>query len=279
MPWTPFYSIAEPDHKLIGLWEAARTLPLGPTGFDPKALETLRSLALNRHAGLCYTRDKLLFYAHHDRLARRTPKIKSDYAFQAGYHLNHYYLQLSAGLDQACWAVNAIFALGFDRKTWRQVGVLNPAFLLCLRAKAPEVAAVFEAPDFVRWAKTLRAARNFVAHEGFSLPAELFLRPEDEPTEAELDSEIEASLEWKELVTILPSNLLALARPTLRQDAYLRRCKKVPDRTITIKIDGQDVFIFPLVNIEWDFDNFFDFAHKLADLGLAQFANRVKLPT
>src|SRR5438034_7784755 len=191
-PWTPFYSIAEPDRKLISLWEAARTIPLGPAGFEPDALETLRSLALNRHAGLSYSRDKLLFYAHHDRLARRNPKIKSDYAFQAGYHLNHYYLQLSAGLDQVCWAVNAVFALGFASKEWRKVGVLNRAFLWRLREKVPDVAQVFEEPEFVRWAKMLRATRNFVAHEGFSLPAEMYLRPDDEPTEAELDKEIEA---------------------------------------------------------------------------------------
>jgi len=270
-PWTPFYSIAEPDRKLIALWEAARTIPPGPSGLEPDALETLRSLALNRHAGLCYTRDKLLFYAHHDRLARRHPKIKADYAFQAGYHLNHYYLQLSAGLDQVCWVTNAVFVLRFARKEWRKVEVMNPAFLGRLREKAPGAARIFEEPDFVKWAKMLRASRNFVAHEGFSLPAEMYIRPENEPTEAELDKEIEASHEWKELAALLPPNLLDLARPTLRQEALLRRCKKIPERILKISIDGQEAFTYPLLNIEWDFDNFFAFAHKLADLALARF--------
>jgi len=271
MPWTPFYSIAEPDRKLIGLWDAARTLPLGPAGFDPKALETLRSLALPRHAGLCYTRDKLLFYAHHDRLSRRNQNIKSDYAFQAGYHLNHYYLQLSAGLDQICWAMNAVFALGFSKKSWRKVGVLNPEFLLRLQERAPEVAAVFMEAKFVRWAKMLRGARNFVAHEGFSLPGEMYVTPEKEPTEAELDREIEASQEWKGLAALFPPpNVLAFVRSTLRNEARLRRYKKVTDRVIQIEMDGQEVFIHPLLNIEWDFDNFFDFAHELADLAIAQ---------
>lgn len=269
-PWTPFYSMTEPDRKLIGLWEAARTLALGPGGFDPKTLETLRSLALNRHAGLCYTRDKLLFYAHHDRLSRRKPTVKSDYAFQAGYHLNHYYLQLSAGLDQICRAVNIIFALGFAGSQVRQhVGVVKKLFLKRLHERAPQLADVFEESQFVAWAKMLRGARNFVAHEGFSMPGELYLTPEAEPTDAELDSEIETSQEWKELAAWLPANLLSAAKSNLRYEARLRRYKKVPERMFKIEMDGEEVLIAPLVNIEWDFESFFAFAHKVADLATA----------
>jgi hypothetical protein len=212
-----------------------------------------------------------LFYARHDRFARRAPTLKTDYAFQAGYHLNHYYLQLSAGLDQVCWATNGVFALGFARKDWRKVGIMNPAFLQRLSEKAPDVLPIFQEPEFLRWAKILRSARNFVAHEGFSLPGEMYLTPGEEPTEAQLDKEIDASKEWNELTTFLPDSLLALARHTLRYEARLSQFKKIPERVIKVKIDGQEGFIHPLLNIAWDFDNFFTFAHKIADLGLARF--------
>jgi hypothetical protein len=64
---------------------------------------------------------------------------------------------------------------------------------------------------------------------------------------------------------------LDLARPTWRQEALLRRCKKIPERILKISIDGGEGFTYPLLNIEWDFDNFFAFAHKLADLAMARF--------
>ena len=90
----------------------------------------------------------------------------------------------------------------------------------------------------------------------------MYLRPDDEPIEAELDKEIEASQEWKELATLFPPDLLALARPTFRQEADLRHCKKGPERTIKISIDGPENFIHPLLNIEWDFNNFFWFRNR-----------------
>lgn len=97
------------------------------------------------------------------------------------------------------------------------------------------------------------------------MPAEMYVRPEREPTEAELDAEIERSSEWREL----PAALRELSRPTLRYNAYLRHCKRVPARVLQIRIDGEEFIINPLLNVEWDYSRFFDFAHRIADLGLA----------
>jgi hypothetical protein len=258
-PWTPFYSMAEPDEKLVALWQRAQS-----AGVDAEAVELLRSLALNRHAALSYTRDKLLFYKEQIRAAERNKLKRQDFAFEAGYYLNHYYVLFSAGLDQICWIVNAVFGLGFTREKWWEVGPRKKKFLARLAERAPQAHAAYSDEDFLKWVKMLGGARNFAAHEGLAMPAETYVRPEREPTAAELDAEIEGSPEWREL----PPALREPSRPTLRHNAYLRHCRKVPARVMMIRIDGEEVMIHPLWNIEWDYDHFFDFAHRIADLGL-----------
>jgi len=177
-PWTPFYSIAEPDTTLIRLWERA-----GAAGMPPDTLELMRSLALNRHAALSYTRDKLLFYVQQERAAKRHKLHLQDFAFEIGYFLNHYYVLLWAGLDQINWIVNAAFNLEFRTKDWRRVGTLNKDFLRRMRERAQRVADIYEDSDFVRWVKMLAGARHFVAHGGFSMPTELYIRSGDDPSD------------------------------------------------------------------------------------------------
>jgi hypothetical protein len=266
-PWSTFYMLAEPDEILVGLWRRVASA-FGPAGFDPDALERLRSLALNRHAALSYTRDKLLFYVQQQQAAKRHQLKRQDFAFEAGYFLNHYYVLLSAGLDQLCWIVNAVFSLGFTRSASdrRQVGTRNPQFIQRLREREPALFALYEDTEFIRWVKMLAAVRNFVAHEGFAMPSQLYIRSSVEPTDEELDREVEQTAEWQESAQVLPTPLLELARQTLRDEARLGRYRKIEERVMRIVIDGQEYFINPLLNIQWDFDNFFGFAHRVADL-------------
>jgi hypothetical protein len=57
-----------------------------------------------------------------------------------------------------------------------------------------------------------------------------------------------------------------LLAATLRLKARLRHYTKIPARVMKIRLDGEEVLINPLLGIEWNFDHFFDFAHKVADV-------------
>lgn len=264
VPWTPFYVMAEPAEALVDLYRRAQE-----TGLDPSYLELLRSLALNRHSALCYTRDKLLFYVAQRRAAKRHKLDKQDFAFELGYFLNHYYVLLWAGLDQLCRVVNAIFGLGLDKKELRRASPFNKMFLRLLREKAPPVARVFENQAFIYWAKILRGARHWVAHEGFAMPASLFLTGGEEPTDAELDAEIEASTEWQELKQAewLAPGILEAYRPMFRHKARIRRYKAIDEPVLRVELEGgEQALTYPLLNVQWDFENFTIFANQIAAL-------------
>jgi hypothetical protein len=255
--------MAEPNLKLLRLYESA-----GKARLDPETTELLRSLCFNRHSGLSYTRDKLLFHVQQRRSAKRHKLERQDFAFEAGYFLNHYYVLLWAGLDQLCWIVNGLFKLGLKSKDWRKVGALNPQFLKILHEKVPRIEEVFKNDEFVRWVKMLRGARHFIAHRGFAMPTQMLIRREMEPTDEELEREVDQSDEWHELRELLPPELLSMSRWNLKEKARLRRYKEVPEAVMQIEIDGEVVMIFPLLNIEWDFNNFFSCAERIADVAL-----------
>jgi len=273
-PWTPFYAMAEPFTILIQLRELSAKV-----GLDARAQELLRSLALNRHSNLCYTRDRLLYYVQQQRASARANFEKQDFGFELGYYLNHYYLLFWAGLDQLCWIVNSVFALGYKKAEWQKVGPLNPAFIARMREVAPQVAAVFLDPDFLHWAKMLRSARHFVAHEGLAMPSMLVLTKGEEPSEEELDHEVERSNEWRELEKSIPRNLLEEFRPTFRFKAKLRRYKQCPERVLKLQIDGETCLIYPLLNIEWDFASYYTCAEKVARLAIDQLKKKAAAQT
>jgi hypothetical protein len=197
-------------------------------------------------------------------------------AFELGYFLNHYYVLLWAGLDQLCRIVNAIFGLGLGKKKLRRASPLNEKFLGLLRAKAPHVAQAFEDPDFVYWAKILRGARHWIAHEGFAMPTTVFLTGGQEPTDAELDAEIEASQEWQDLKQAewLAPGILEASRPTFRHKARIRRYKAIEEPVLKIELDdNEQALTYPLLNVQWDFDNFTRFANRVAALAMPHLGN------
>jgi hypothetical protein len=109
MPWTPFYSMVDPD---IQTMEQFRALAIRK-GVLPEVQERIRSLGLNRWSAISYTRDKLLFYTIQRRRANRHKLEKQDFAFELSYHLTSYFLLFWGALDQISWIVNEICGLGF----------------------------------------------------------------------------------------------------------------------------------------------------------------------
>ena len=261
-PYGPFYTMTElrENKALIDLYTSATQKEV-----EDDIREFIRSLVFNRCSNICYTRDKLLFYQVQRLKAERHKLTRQNFSFELGYFLNHQYLLLWGGLDQICWIVNGVFGLGFGEKDWMKVGVLNKEFLKKLTEVTPELADIFKDQEFIKWVKMLRGCRHFVAHSGIAMPGELYFKPEKELLDEEIDKEIEQDQDWQNLKKMLPKEFLEkTARPTMRLKKRLKKLDKLPDAVMKIKIDDKEAVIFPLVNIEWDFNNFMQFAEKVA---------------
>jgi hypothetical protein len=265
-PWIIFYSMTEPRERLLDFHrrvvDAAR--------FDVGIIEYLRSLMLNRHAMLCYTRDKLLFYILQRRAAERRSLKRQEFLFEAAYFLNHYYLLLWGGLDQLALVLNGLFELGV---TERRVGFQRRAFQKALKEKAPNVAMLFNDAEFQQWVRMLAAARHLVAHRGVALPQKILLRDHEVSTE-ELDRKIEQLPAWQRMVGVLGKEMIEEFRTTWRYRMLLEEYEAFSEPGFEVDRDGKKVLIFPLVNVEWDFENFFCFAERVVaetqhSLGLA----------
>jgi hypothetical protein len=143
-------------------------------GVSPEVQERIRSLGLNRWSAIDYTRDKLLFYLIQRRRANRHKLEKQDFTFELSYHLTTYFLLFWGALDQISWIVNEICGLGFTVAQWRRVGVAKREFLDRLHAHGPEMVAIFQEPEFLRWIDVLRRARHYVAHQGVAMLSPLW---------------------------------------------------------------------------------------------------------
>lgn len=255
LPWSQLYTWAERPDRLWALHERVRDRIA-----DPDTREYARSLVFNRHPTLAFTRDRLPFYVQQQRTARRFGFRRSDFIFECNYYLNHYSLLLWAGLDQLCLIINTVCGIGLPRK---RVGIASPQFLE--RIKGSPLGPILNDPEFVQWRNMLSSVRHLAGHRGITMASEMFENPEVEPSQAELDAAIEFSDEWRENVALLGSAGAEEFRELFRTQERLRRMKKFPERIIMIEIDGQHGFIMPLLNLQWDFDQFMGFANRVAN--------------
>lgn len=106
-PWTEFYAAFEQTTMRPLMTFAEALKPRGAEGS-----EALRVLIYNTIPNLCFARDKLAFYESQRRAAQRAGAERQQYAFETAYHLNHFYITLYAGMDQAAIMVNGFLALG-----------------------------------------------------------------------------------------------------------------------------------------------------------------------
>jgi len=252
MPWTPFYAMVEPDIQVMEQFRGSAARK----GVSREVREFIRSLALNRWSAIAYTRDKLLFYLIQRRRAKRERLEKQDFSFELAYHLTTYFLAFWGALDQISWIVNEICGLGFSAAQWRQVGVGKKEFLKRLRAQDPEVAAEFEEPEFLRWFDVLKRTRHYVAHYGTAMLSPLYETPAEEPSEAEIDHEIEQWAEWRDLASRWSSAMMETFRPIFRVKWLGRNYRQISDAAFVIRGATDLAIVFPLENIEWEYEQF-----------------------
>lgn len=265
-PWMVFYPIVEPDIQLMErFWRLSMQ-----KGVSTKIQERIRSLGFNRWSAVLYTRDKLLFYVLQRRTAKRQNLTRQDFTFELAYYLNHYFLLFWGALDQVSWIVNEICNLGFQPNQWRNVGVAKQGFLNRLRNQDPEMAAEFEEPEFQRWINVLKLTRHYVAHQGTAQLSPLYEKPAEEPTDAEIDREIEKSQRWREDEKLLPREILEAFRPTFRMEWRLEHYRQISDASFHIQGETDHAIVFPLENIEWEYDRFKQFVLNVSQNCMAR---------
>ena len=175
------------------------------------------------------------------------------------------------GVDQTCWVINEVFELGFDRserRDWNRVGPTKTPFLERLKIADKSLHAVFKDADFLHWFKVLRGARHYAAHHGIVTPSRLLQPPVVEPSEEEIEKEVEAELSpMKELQKrgMLEGDTIDWMRKISREKKRLERYTVLGDDRIEIEFDWKKVLITPLLNVAWDYENYTKFVEACAE--------------
>lgn len=250
MPWTPFYAICDEfGRRTREEYNNFQNLKL-----NPETTELARSLLLNRTPNICYTRDKLLFLVQQRRYAKRLGWKRQDFRFEATYFLSYYYLLLWGGIDQLSRILNSVLKLGVKPKT--DISISKLLFVDKIVSKNEELAKLYREKEFREWITQLGRNRHFTAHEGTMLLSPLVEAPLKEFSDEELDKELESDLQWQMMKSTLPPQIFEAYNAIRKQNLRLSKYKVITDDIMIIQ-EGENKYIFkPLLNVDWDFNNF-----------------------
>ena len=260
LTWTGFYQMTEQRTLGVGmdfLYRAQKT------NADAEAQETGRSLIHNRLPNICFTRDRLLFYEIQKMAAVRAKWQRQEYAFEVGYYLNFYYPLIFGGFDHIALLVNQCLHLGVPEKN---VGATYQSFLEPLEAQNPALHAIFTDAKAVEFIKRIAYLRNYASHRGSLAPAKLIKKPDKELSDAEVDAMItEAGMDA--IVNAMPEgekreDWRRSIRYNFRMKHYEKQ-GKIVDGVVPIVIDGQNAFIRPANDTDWNFKKFLIFMNQV----------------
>lgn len=257
LPWTGFYQIVETRLFKSGFQFLSHIAD--DSRVDRSAAETARTLIMNRLPNLCFTRDRLHFLDLQRAAAKRAKLKLQDFMFELGYYLNYYYLLLYGGFDHLAVVVNGVLRLGLRE---RQIGATYENFLAALSSKDPEIHSYFTDAKVTEFIKRIGALRHFAAHRGALVPGRIYRRPDVEPSKEDLDEEITRTGRDR-LVVLLPPEAHEQARDAIRWIVRQERNELVADDILHLEIDGEQFFIRPLNDIDWNFDKFHAFMTKV----------------
>jgi hypothetical protein len=248
--WTTFYLMAEEETFREGL-EIARLMHA--KGLSSEVRETCRSLVYNRLTNICFTRDRLLWFEHQRRAARRSQSTRQSYFFEISYFLNFYYLLLYGLFDHLALVVNGLLDLRLAEK---EVGAGYKRFLEKLRDRSPAVHDVFTNPKHVAFMAQIAFLRNYAAHRGSIAPTKVVQKPEREPTTEEIDAQIASSgLGWMLEQPDVPGRdvLLQMARSHARMQIFEKNT--ILEDVVWIEVGPQRGFLDPLLATTTNFAN------------------------
>jgi hypothetical protein len=255
MPWTNFYGMSDEFGRKSFEVYANNLIK---AGLDSEAVELGRSLLLNRVPNICYTRDKLLFYVQQRRYAKRHSWKRQDFAFESSYYLCHYYLLLWGGVDQLARILNKALKLGITH--FSSIDLSKPKFVDKIASMDQNLGRLYKEDAFVKWIEQLKKNRHYTAHEGSIILSSFVEEPESEPSDEELEKEIRADPVWNRILNKakmrLPKEMFEAYRASVIQTKRISKYKELADDVMVIQ-NGTTKYLFrPLVNIEWDFNNF-----------------------
>jgi len=265
-PFGTFYTMVEPYPSLVELHRIF-VEKIDNNRLDTEIVEYTRSLAYPRMANLCYARDKLLFYSQQRRAAKRARLIRQNFWFEAGYHLNHYYLLLWGGVDQMCWVIAETFGLDYslsNRNDWNQVGPTKVRYLGKLETHSPTLHTYFTTDEFLKWFKMLREVRHYAAHNGTIIPRRLPIESDETMTEEELEQAVQADSRFENIQELETTGIITPTeaernRNDLRILKQTELLEEIHDDVLQVELEGENVLITPLLNVQWDFDNYIQF--------------------
>jgi hypothetical protein len=255
--WTTFYPVAEERSFRDGvkfLYQADKS------NLDLTIKDAARMLVYNRVVDLCFTRDRLLFIDMQQSAAKRAKWQRQGFSFEAAYYLNFFYLLIYGGFDHIASVVNGVLGLGVSE---RGVGATYRTFLEALQAKDARIHGYFTEPGTVDFIKRIAALRHLTAHRGSIRPTVLYKELEKEPTNEELDNDIETSGQRILLPFFPDGEIRESVRALLRFSAKMKRHEKLADGVVFVQTDSERYFVNPMYDIEWNFDKFHSFMVKV----------------
>ncbi len=252
-PWGTFYFFAENHILLAGqkFLDACHK-----KGVDGQVQEIGRSLVYNRVPNILFTRDRLLFYEMQQAAAKRAKWQRQKFQFEVGYHLNFYYILLYGAFDHLAVMLNGLLGLGL---AVRDVTATGKAFLTELQKKAPELHAMFTAPNTIDFIERIASVRHSSAHRSQVMPAPIYEKPDHEPTAAELDEEISAKGLDIELQFFPAGPVRDAIRESIRFRLKVSKYKILIEDAVYIETKKFKGFINPLIDTEWNFSKFYAF--------------------
>lgn len=253
LPWTVFYSMNDELGRKGNNFYSDKFKGLG---LNAETIEAIRSLVLNRFSNILYTRDKLLFFVQQRRYSKRQGTDRQGFDFEASYYLCHYYLLLWGALDQLARILNGSLSLGFT--DFRKISLLNKDFIKKLKEVNPSIAALFDTEEFKGWSTQLRRNRHHTAHQGSIILSVIVEKPDNEPTDEELQKEVESSQSWSLMKRNLPPPAFEWYVASVKEQLKIAKLKVLIEDAMVINdnFDNKQYVFRPLKNIEWDFKNF-----------------------
>lgn len=252
-PWGAFYFFGENNTLIPG----QRFLDLSrERGVSPELQEVGRSLVFNRIPNILFTRDRLLFYEMQQAAAKRGKWTRQRFQFEIGYYLNFYYILLYGAFDHFAVLVNGVMGIGLQE---RDVTATGKTFLKELEKRAPEVHAIFIDPELTDFIERIAALRHATAHRSQIMPGPVYEKPDHEPTNAELDAEMQAKGLDRELQYFPAGTVREAVRESIRFKLKLTKYKVLIEDAVLIDAKKQKGFINPLIDTEWNFGRFFEF--------------------
>jgi hypothetical protein len=222
---------------------------------SPAGQEALRVIIYNTIPNLCYARDMLAFYDMQRRAAERMHAERQDYAFEIGYHLNHFYLALYSGIDQVAIMVNGFLNLGIPE---HKVGAVYTDFRNALNAASRVLFALFGDAQFKELMERVSLLRHQAAHRMPLRPTTIYQG--EDFTDEQLDAKAAEMGETPDL-SILPPELHASVVNLARHKALTALLSVVTDDVIVV--DGKTGRSLVWPDPAGDFGKFIDFVRRV----------------